>query len=230
VVNGGKLTASLPSGSVESLPIVVNSGDVMFDVALQTEKGLDGDRILSDLDLAPDGYILVTIHRAENTDNGKRLENIWDALTKIGATLDIPLFFPAHPRVRQAVDRLGFSVEPSSHIRLHEPVPYGEMLALEKNARFIITDSGGVQKEAYFFRTPTVIPRNESEWVELVDGGWALLAGADRENIIRKAWTVQIPPVKLPWEPYYGDGMPPSPSSGLLGSFLRQHGYESDKR
>lgn len=187
-------------------PVVINVGDVMFDIALKTQKNLDESQVLSNLGLQSKDFILATIHRAENTDDGERLRSIWDALCRIGSTLGKPVYFPAHPRVRQALGRLNLSASASSNMMLCEPVSYGNMLVLEKNARLIITDSGGVQKEAYFFKTPAIIPRSESEWVELVDAGWATLAGAETEGVVEKALACWHNENRPSWEPYYGDG------------------------
>ena len=140
------------------------------------------------------------------------------------STLEKPLFFPAHPRVRQALDRLGLTVNTSPYVILSEPVSYTEMLVLEKNAKLIITDSGGVQKEAYFFKTPTVIPRSESEWVELVDAGWAVIAGAEPESIVQKALECWYLGKRVVWKPYYGEGKASNMVARILQQILEQKG------
>jgi len=114
----------------------------------------------------PKAYLLATIHRPQNTDRAENLRSILGALN----ALDELIVFPAHPRTSEAIERLGYPLR--SHVRLIEPVSYLDMLVLEKNARLILTDSGGVQKEAYFFGVPCVTLREETEWVVTVEAGW----------------------------------------------------------
>jgi UDP-N-acetylglucosamine 2-epimerase len=210
IINDGRLVDYGSSHCVfparRSLPVVVNVGDVMFDIALETEKTVDARRILSDFNLESHMFILATIHRAENTDDDKKLKNIWKALNQIATEARMPLVFPAHPRVRRALNRFGLLSWQAATVQLLEPVSYREMLVLERNARLIITDSGGVQKEAYFMRTPCVIPRSESEWVELVDSGWATLAGTETGILVDVALNKLDSQESLDWKPYYGDG------------------------
>ncbi|MGB9301669.1 MAG: UDP-N-acetylglucosamine 2-epimerase (non-hydrolyzing) [Anaerolineae bacterium] len=158
---------------------VFNFGDVMYDSVLQSIEGVDtASRVLASLDLRPGSYLLATVHRPANTDDQQNLSSILRAL----ASTDEVVVFPAHPRASQAMERLGLEV--SSNVRLLEPVSYLDMLALEKNARLILTDSGGVQKEAYFFGVPCLTLREETEWVETTEAGWNLLVGADEQRIV----------------------------------------------
>ncbi len=145
-------------------------GDVMYDAALHYSKNV-----------TKGNYILATIHRAENTDNPERLYKIFDALNEVGNVI-----CPLHPRTRKMLRR------EYDRIVFLDPVGYSKMLALEKGAQVIVTDSGGVQKEAYFFRVPCVTVRNETEWVELVDGGWNQLVEPEgiKDAILRSAWCV----------------------------------------
>lgn len=148
-------------------------GDVMYDAALYyATKAEQRSRILSALGLAPRGYILATVHRAENTDAPERLRAIVVALERVAQ--EIPVVLPLHPRTRKALEAhsLWGNIQ---HIRLIDPVGYLDMVMLEKHARLIATDSGGVQKEAYFHRVPCVTLRAETEWVELVETGWNVL-------------------------------------------------------
>lgn len=146
-------------------------GDVMYDVALfYGNKAERLSPILEQLNLVPRGYILATIHRAENTDSPTRLKAIFDGLCQVST--EIPVIVPLHPRTRLALDREGMLGPVSRKIHLTEPVGYLEMVRLEKRARFIVTDSGGVQKEAFFYRVPCLTLRDETEWVELVELGW----------------------------------------------------------
>jgi UDP-GlcNAc3NAcA epimerase len=158
---------------------VFNFGDVMYDAVEQSIDVVDTkSRILAWLDLQQGSYLLATIHRPANTDDANNLGSIFSALAETEETV----VFPAHPRTRLAMERMG--CELPSNVRLLEPVSYLDMLALEKNARLVLTDSGGVQKEAYFFGVPCVTLREETEWVETTEAGWNLLAGASAPRIV----------------------------------------------
>lgn len=142
-------------------------GDVMYDAAVfYGDKAERESRILEQLGLEPQGYILATVHRAENTDDPRRLKAILETLAEVHK--ELPVVFPVHPRTRKAALQLGLG-HPLKSVRSIEPVGYLDMLRLERNARLIVTDSGGVQKEAFFYRVPCVTLREETEWVEL---GW----------------------------------------------------------
>jgi UDP-GlcNAc3NAcA epimerase len=145
-------------------------GDVMFDVALfyarQAERR---SKILKELRVAPKSYILATIHRAENTDNDARLRAIFAGLGQIAR--DIPVVMPLHPRTRGALVNSGLLEEAERSLRLIDPVGYLDMIQLERQARLVATDSGGVQKEAFFYEVPCVTLRDQTEWVETVELG-----------------------------------------------------------
>ena len=196
-------------------PKVVVMGDVMAD-ALQfaATKAAARSDILERLGLQPHGYLLATIHRAENTDDPRRLSNIMAALTELAAAE--PVIVPLHPRTkkilagsfpsllhRERPARAGRSAPPATGLEIIDPVGYFDIIALEKSARLLLTDSGGMQKEAYWLRVPCLTLRDETEWVETVAAGWNVLTGADRERIIRAARTF-TPPAAHP--PLYGDG------------------------
>jgi UDP-GlcNAc3NAcA epimerase len=153
---------------------IINVGDVMLDVALH-HGGLANRRsgFMERLGLKPGAYVLATIHRAENTDHPARLEAIVDALLRVA--VEVPVVWPLHPRTRTVLQRLDRWQALSTQIQVTEPLGYMDMVALEKNAGLIATDSGGVQKEAFFHRVPCVTLRDETEWVELVDAGWNVL-------------------------------------------------------
>jgi len=177
---------------------VFNFGDVMYDAVLQSIEGVDtASRVLAYLDLRPGSYLLATVHRPANTDDQQNLSSILRAL----ASTDEIVVFPAHPRASQAMERLGLEV--SSNVRLLEPVSYLDMLALEKNARLILTDSGGVQKEAYFFGVPCLTLREETEWVEITEAGWNLLVGANEQRIEKAIHEFRPQGERLP---VFGDG------------------------
>jgi UDP-GlcNAc3NAcA epimerase len=150
-------------------------GDVMYDVALHHGSRVEaGTGLMGRLDLPENGYILATVHRAENTDHPQRLGAIVDALIAIAQTL--PVVWPLHPRTRAMLQRAGKLDTLAQAVQLIEPVGYLDMVQLEKYAALVATDSGGVQKEAFFYRVPCVTLRDETEWVELVDAGWNRLA------------------------------------------------------
>lgn len=171
-------------------------GDVMAD-ALRLAVERADDSVLESSGVQPGSYALVTVHRAENTDDPLRLQGILTGLT----LLDMPVIFPAHPRARRAIAALGWG--PPAHVRLIEPVGYLGMVALMRGARVVLTDSGGVQKEAYWLGIPCVTLRDETEWVETVTCGWNTLAGADPGRIVAAA---RQPYPAAPRPPLYGDG------------------------
>jgi len=155
-------------------------GDVMYG-ALQIflSIGERRSRILDELGVAPRSYALLTAHRAETVDFDGRLTRL---LTQIGK-LDLPVVFPAHPRTLKRMQTLGLIEKLSSGIRIVPPVGYLDMLVLERQARVILTDSGGVQREAFFLAVPSVILRGETEWPELIEVGASTLAGEDFEAL-----------------------------------------------
>jgi UDP-GlcNAc3NAcA epimerase len=166
-------------------------GDVMYDAALYYgAKAERESRILERLVLQPKGYLLATVHRAENTDDPVRLRAIFEGLA--AAAREMPVVLPLHPRTRAALAREGMLAETSRHLRLIEPVGYLDMVLLEKNARLIATDSGGVQKEAFFYRVPCVTLREETEWVELVALGWNHLVSPMSRDGVKRAVDAQL--------------------------------------
>lgn len=179
-------------------------GDVMYDVALfYAEKARTDSDILDRLDLKKSQYVLATVHRAENTDNADRLNAILDGLCRVSS--EVPVVFPLHPRTRKM---LGAEVQArlqQSAVRVTDPVGYLDMLMLEMNARVIATDSGGVQKEAFFYRVPCVTLRDETEWVELVALGWNKVVPPTDAFRISAAILDAIPGWEPPRSPY-GDG------------------------
>lgn len=162
---------------------IARVGDVMYDAALFYAKTAEmRSSILDDLKLQSRGYILATVHRAENTDDPVRLKAIFGALQHVAR--EIPVVLPLHPRTRAVLARLGLAN--NGGIRIIPPVGYLDMVMLERNSRTIVTDSGGVQKEAYFYRVPCITLRNETEWVELVDAGWNRLLPPDGAYLSRR--------------------------------------------
>ena len=162
---------------------IIPVGDVMFDVALHHGVRVGASRgILDQLALVSGQYILATLHRAENTEVSLRPKNAVDALERVARSM--PVIWPIHPRTRKILESQDRLAKLTSNLHLIDPVGYLDMVRLEKNAAVITTDSGGVQKEAFFFGVPCVTLRDETEWVELVDAGWNQLAPpVDAEHV-----------------------------------------------
>ena len=154
---------------------VVLTGDVMYDAMLQYLGRIDEEAVLNQYGLTSETYVLATIHRAATTDSKANLLAAVDCL----AQSSWPVLLPLHPRTAQALQEYGIS--PPENVHAIDPISYLHMLALEKNARVIMTDSGGVQKEAYILGVPCVTLRNETEWVETTLTGWNILAGLDSQ-------------------------------------------------
>jgi len=176
----------------------VLTGDVMYDAALgfravaERRGGELADR------WKPGEFALATVHRAENTDDRRRLEDIVLALEEVART-ECPVVWPVHPRTRKRLTEMGLTLNAVTAI---EPVSYVQMLLLESRAQVILTDSGGVQKEAYFFKVPCVTLRDETEWQETLDNRCNVLTGTDRAAIIE---AVQCRS-RGPWMTPYGHG------------------------
>lgn len=186
-------------------------GDVMYDVALAFSRIAERDSdVLQRLQLRERGFALATVHRAENTDDPARLTAILQALSQIAE--EVPVVLPLHPRTRGALERLdgGPSLD---RLRITEPLPFLDMVQLERNAVAILTDSGGVQKEAYFYGVPCVTMREETEWVETVELGWNRLAGADRARIVASFRDLRRPEEH---PAVYGDGRAAEQIASLL--------------
>ncbi len=175
-------------------------GDIMVDaLRLHGERAAMRSQALKRQGLKPGAYYLATVHRAENTDEPDNLRGILRALE----ALDRPVVLPIHPRTEKRVSELG--IEVGRNVRLLAAQGYLDMLALQKGAACILTDSGGVQKEAYYLRVPCVTLRNETEWVETVATGWNTLAGTD-PGLIQAAVARRLEK-EAPHPDLYGDGM-----------------------
>ncbi len=181
---------------------VFNTGDVMYDAALYakdiaSEKSL----ILSTLGLNKKEYALVTIHRAENTDNVQSLKEILEGVSR----LDGEIILPLHPRTKKIINKYEIKLDP--RIRIIDPVSYVDMIQLESNSRLIITDSGGVQKEAFFFRKPCITLRNETEWVETLENDWNQIVGTSCDKLIAAVEKINKENYESkPQGSYYGNG------------------------
>lgn len=176
----GKINIAPASGDKDnSLPRVPNPavylvGDVMLDAAIYYKKHARKPQLIF-----PDKFILATIHRAENTDNTVRLKSIFDGFEKIGK--EVPIVLPIHPRTRKTIKTL--DLKASDSIKIIDPVSYFEMIYLLENCMLVMTDSGGLQKEAFFFKKPCITMRDETEWVELVEHGFNSLTGPEAQAI-----------------------------------------------
>lgn len=184
---------------------IIPVGDVMFDVALHhgarvsAQGGLLG-KLGSQYGVQPGKYCLATIHRAENTDHPDRLAAIVDALSAFAR--ETPVIWPLHPRTRGVLDKQGKLDALAQRVTLIDPVGYLDMVQLEKHAALIATDSGGVQKEAFFYRVPCVTLRDETEWVELVESGWNRLASPTSADKLLAALRASIGSVGKDMMPY----------------------------
>lgn len=156
-------------------------GDVMYDAVLQySEIAEKRSTILRNLGLKSKEYALATVHRAENTDDKFRLNNILNGLSQVTQT-GIKVIFPVHPRTKKQITSLSLN---TNSLIVIEPVSYLDMLVLERNARCTLTDSGGMQKESFFFKVPCITLREETEWPETVVSGWNSIVGQKTENIV----------------------------------------------
>ncbi|MFW5792638.1 MAG: non-hydrolyzing UDP-N-acetylglucosamine 2-epimerase [Bacteroidota bacterium] len=155
---------------------VLHSGDVMLDAALfYSQISSEKSKIINELSL--EEYVLATFHRAENTDNENSLANIVNGLNHINT--EIPVIVPVHPRTRKKISDFNLKV----NFKLINPLGYFDMIELIKNSKLVLTDSGGLQKEAFFFKKISVTMREETEWVELVENGFNILSGSNSEKI-----------------------------------------------
>jgi UDP-GlcNAc3NAcA epimerase len=205
IVNDGKLVESIDSSlfAPHASPLTLNVGDTMYDSVLQfVSSARQKSTIINDLGLKPKDYLLATIHRPYNTDVPENLLNILSAFIEIGK----PVVFPVHPRTKRKIAALNNALQEkgvSNNVLSIEPVGYLDMLVLEENAHLILTDSGGMQKEAYFLGVPCVTFRPETEWVETVEAGWNVVVGANRKKIVNAVNSFK-PNDKRP--DLYGDG------------------------
>ena len=155
-------------------------GDVMYDVALQSAQAARGRDVVERLGLRPGDFLLVTVHRPGNVDDRETLRQIVDALVDCGRTV----VFPVHPRTRKNLEAFGLWEGLRRKVKAIDPVDYLDFLALLMKASKVVTDSGGVQKEAYFFGVPCVTLRDETEWIETVEDGWNAVVGTETEDVL----------------------------------------------
>jgi UDP-GlcNAc3NAcA epimerase len=189
---------------------IENVGDVMYDTSLYYGKQADNKAVFAKgLKLQPESYVLCTVHRQENTDDPIRLKSIFEALNEINQYKKVVL--PLHPRTRKIIEATGIKPD----FLIIDPVGYFDIIYLMKNASLIMTDSGGMQKEAFFFNKYCLTMRDETEWVELVDNHVNYLVGAQKKSILNGFKSLISKPFKT-IEPLYGDGN----ASGKIVEFL----------
>lgn len=191
-------------------PIVYHSGDIMYDNSLHFSSVSDKkSQVLNDLGLEINQFILCTIHRDSNTDDSEKLSSIISALLQIQKHSRQKIVIPLHPRTREKIERINTSlyeeINQNKEFIVINPVGFLDVIALEKNASIIVTDSGGLQKEAYFFKKPCIILRPQTEWVEIVNNGNAMLADSDKEKIVA-AYHQLSQKTDFTFPPFYGDG------------------------
>ena len=185
-------------------PLVVSTGDVMYDNALHF-RALPAPDIALPAEVFASGFILATVHRDNNTDDPLRLKAILDGLNNLGLQVGKTVVLPAHPRLNRQMEAFHFDWSAYPAIHRMEPVSYRSMLALLDACSLVCTDSGGLQKEAYFMQRPCVIMRPETEWVELLAGGHAIIANADATNILKAGQSLLDERFEH-WPLLYGDG------------------------
>jgi UDP-GlcNAc3NAcA epimerase len=200
-----------PPYSIDN-PKICLTGDIMYDNTLFFASLAEKKKIkmLDELKIDRDKFILVTIHRDINTDDVGRLRTILSTLLSLAEEYKLTMVMPFHPRtaisLKNNLSELYKELNNSKHIRILAPVSYLEMTILEKTTLMIITDSGGVQKESHFFRKPTIVLRKESEWIELIKNGTAKLADADSQKISEAFKYFLEESSKLNFPGFYGDG------------------------
>jgi len=174
-------------------------GDIMYDALRMHQKRAEAkSTILIRMQLAPKSYYLATIHRAENTDRRENLVGLFDGLNRLGK----PVILPLHPRTSQQLRE--YDITPRKNIQCVAPLGYLGMLKLQEAAACVLTDSGGVQKEAYYLEVPCVTLRNETEWTETVEVGWNVICGTDPNRIVRAVTEMEHSKAAHP--NLYGDG------------------------
>lgn len=216
--NKGKATADNP--------FIYHCGDIMYDNSMYfADVAEEKTTVVKDLGLEKNKFVLATIHRNNNTDEPARLEAIFSAFDKISNANKIDVVLPLHPRTAKLLEKnlsskLYSSINKNPHIKIIEPVSFLQMISLEKNAAIILTDSGGVQKEAYFFEKPCLILRSETEWVELVIAGAAVICDAD-ENKIIDSFNTFVNKKDLKFEQIFGNG---KAAEFICGEILKANG------
>ena len=192
-------------------PKIYHCGDIMYDNSLHyAELAKSSSTLIVDQEIDRENFSLVTIHRDNNTDDPKRLTSLFDAIHAIAEQHEVQMVMPLHPRTSKLLKKnldqdIYKAISNSDRIKILPAVSYVDMISLEMNAKLILTDSGGVQKEAYFYQKPCIIMRAETEWVELVQNGNAVVVDADKEGIIT-AYDELSKKTDFTYPQFYGDG------------------------
>ena len=192
-------------------PKIYHCGDIMYDNSLHyAELAKSSSTLIEDQGIDRENFSLVTIHRDNNTDDPKRLTSLFDAIHAIAEQHEVQMVMPLHPRTSKLLKKnldqdIYKAISNSDRIKILPAVSYVDMISLEMNAKLILTDSGGVQKEAYFYQKPCIIMRAETEWVELVQNGNAVVVDADKEGIIT-AYDELSKKTDFTYPQFYGDG------------------------
>ncbi len=192
-------------------PKIFHCGDIMLDNSLYYSKASDTkSNVLQELGVQVNGYILTTIHRKENVDKSEKLKEILEGFIKLANSQTLPIVWPLHPRTKKAIyetlnEEIIEEFFGNEKIIVTQPMGFLDMIALEKNTRLIITDSGGLQKEAYFFEKPCLVLRDNTEWIELVRNGNAELCEIISSQILSKAQSL-VEKTDFTFPPFYGDG------------------------
>lgn len=203
--------AEIPAKADADHPAIFHSGDVMYDNTLfYSEIAKRQSNILNNLSLNKKTFVLATIHRDSNTDKAENLNSIFKAINDISIKHAMQFVIPLHPRTSKLMPekldkKLYAAILENKNIIISEPLSFFDMMVLEENATLIMTDSGGVQKESYFFKKPCIILRKESEWIEIVKNGTAMLCGADYDKIIN-AFNAFISNPTFEYPPLFGNG------------------------
>ncbi len=199
-----------PKATIDA-PNVYHCGDIMYDNSLHFAKVADQfSSIMDKEELSPDGFVLMTVHRDTNTDIAENMEAIFSAVDQISEKHNLTFVLPLHPRTKhkmeaQLTPELYKKVTESKWIKIIEPVGFMDIIVLEKNARMVVTDSGGLQKESFFFEKPCVILREQTEWTEIVENGNAILTGANHDEILH-AFDTLFAKSDYTYPTFYGDG------------------------
>ena len=209
LINEGFNLHNKPPYSIDH-PGVFHCGDIMYDNSLYFfDKAIEISKILELHHLEENNFLLATIHRENNTDNPERLNSIFTAIHSIAQTHQIKIVLPLHPRTLKVLEKnmtpeLHSSILNSQFIKIIPPASFFDIILLEKNCKLVLTDSGGLQKEAYFFKKPSIILRGETEWTEIVENNTAILADADSESI--SAAYEKLFDKEFSFPPVFGDG------------------------
>ena len=210
LLNEGIKNDQKEAASIDN-PKIYLCGDIMYDNSLYfSAMSEQKSEILKELEITTDEFILCTIHRDTNTDNTTNLNAIFSAILTIQKTSKLKIVLPLHPRTKEKLnshldENLLTELNQNKNFKIIPPTGFLDIISLEKNARLIITDSGGLQKEAFFFQKPCVVLREQTEWIEIVENGNALIAGANELKIISSVETL-IKRTDFTYPNLYGDG------------------------